>query len=151
VAVDAVLAPRRPGPGRAAPRTSTAADLAVAGCVGEGAATQFIGWRETVSLYDSVAVLDDPSIVDWRHRPDVLYALLGSISVMCRADGTHPGRWDDAIAVVVAAGRADRADLTAATIRTLLAGRPKGREIPDAARGVFSDLFTASGRWSNAA
>ncbi|WP_420121134.1 AAA family ATPase [Nakamurella sp.] len=126
-----------------------AADLAVAGCVGQGAATQFIGWRETASLYDPVAVLDDPGIVDWRHRPDVLYALLGSISVMCRADGSHPARWDDAVAVMVAAGRADRADLAAATIRTLLAGRPKGHQIPDAARRVFSDLFTASGRWSS--
>jgi hypothetical protein len=56
----------------------------------------------------------------------VLYALLGSISVMCRADGSHPARWDDAVAVMVAAGRADRADLAAATIRALLAGRPPG-------------------------
>jgi MoxR-like ATPase len=128
-----------------------AADLAVTGCVGEGPATEFIAWRETAALYDPGAVLDDPGIVDWTSRPDALYVLLGSIAAMCRSGGTHQDRWDDAVAVMVSAGQAGRADLAAATIRALMTCRPKGRDIPAAARRMFSDIFTASGRWSSAA
>ena len=53
------------------PDDEDAALLVLTGCVGAGAATEYLAWAATASLYDPSAVLADPSIVDWRRsRPD---------------------------------------------------------------------------------
>jgi MoxR-like ATPase len=65
------------------PTDDDAAMLALVGCVGEGAATEYLAWAATTDLYDPDAVLADPSIVDWKgSRPDKLFALVYSLAAV---------------------------------------------------------------------
>lgn len=126
-----------------------AALLVLTGCVGPGAATEYLAWAATASLYDPDAVLADPGIVDWRgSRPDQLFALVYSIAALVQIRPSSPKGWLAAIRVLEAAAARQRADVAAPAVKMLIRSKPKGVSVPDSLRDAFAPLFAHSGRWA---
>lgn len=131
------------------PDDEDAALLVLTGCVGAGAATEYLAWAATASLYDPSAVLADPSIVDWRRsRPDQLFALIYSIAALTQMREPSPKAWLAAINVLESAAAVDRADVAAPAVKMLIRCKPKGVAVPDSLRESFKALFTHSSRWA---
>lgn len=130
------------------PDNDAAAFMALAGCVGEAAATEFTAWKEANDLYDPIVVLQDPSTVAWTSdRPDKLFALLLSIATLV-SQGRGKDRWLQAAEVMTACAKAGKPDVALPTVRILLANAPKGVQPPAALARAFGDLFRRSGRWA---
>jgi hypothetical protein len=61
----------------------------LAGCVGDGAAAEFLGfWRLYRELPDVEAALASPETTPVPREPAVLYALVGALVELCRRDST---------------------------------------------------------------
>lgn len=117
---------------------------AVSGLVGEGAATEFVTWVKHHDLPTPEQVLADPSIVDWNDRPDRVYTILTGVTGYTIGKGTKKA-FDAAIRLMVAAGKAGRADAAASSVSRLYANRPNGAEIPKGALNVFLPTLIAAG------
>jgi hypothetical protein len=52
---------------------------AVYGLVGEGTGTEFLNWLLAADLPDPAAVLADPAGVNWKDRPDRVWAILAGV------------------------------------------------------------------------
>ena len=132
------------------PRGDTAtASLVARGLVGEGAAVEFLTWRDYADLPDPEALLADPSCFAWNQRPDrVLAALAGVTAVI--ATHTTKERWAKGWSVLGAAAGAGSPDVAAVAARALLACRPGGAPIPKSAR-AFAPVLRDAGLLSEAA
>jgi len=134
------------------PADEDAALLVLIGCVGEGAATEYLAWLVTTDLYDPAEVLADPSIVDWRgSRPDRLFALVYSIAAILQMSGVTEKKWRQSVDVMVACAEGGRPDAAAPAVKILIDLKPKKVALPETLRAAFSDLFAAVGKWENAA
>ena len=102
----------------------------VVGAVGEGAALEFLSWRENLDLPDPEAVLADPESFELPERSDRAFAALTAVAAVA-VDSGDPELWTRAWRVVarVADGAPDVATLVA---RTLASRRPPGAELPEA-------------------
>lgn len=124
-----------------------AALVVLTGCVGEGAATEYLAWLAASDLYDPEAVLADPSIVDWSERPDRIYALVSSVVALAVSDGGKR-RWEQGIAVLTACAEAGRPDAAYPGASTLLASIPQEAKVPQRTAQAFADLMGRIGRWA---
>lgn len=113
------------------------------GCVGEGAASEFLAWLDAADLPDPEAVLADPRVLDLPMRGDRLLATLGSV-VGAVADRPDHGRWEAAWRVLGAAAAAGQPDAAAVAARPLLALRQDRWELPPEIE-TFSPILAAVG------
>jgi MoxR-like ATPase len=102
----------------------------VVGAVGEGAAVEFLSWRENLDLPDPEVVLADPDAFELPARSDRAFAALTAVAAVA-IDADDPELWERAWRVV--ARVADRApDVATLVARTLASRRPVGAELPEA-------------------
>jgi hypothetical protein len=138
----AVLAQLQPG-------DESATMLVVTGCVGEGAANEFMAWLVSSDLYDPEAVIADPSIVNWSERPDRVFALTMGVVAIAKMRGDKK-TWESVMGVMVACAEAHREDLAYPGTRALMQSMPEGAVVPKAAIAAFETLFTKTGKWKAA-
>lgn len=119
--------------------------VVLTGCVGEGAAIEYMAWLAAADLYDPEDVLNDPQIVDWDSRPDRIFALTGSIVSLATS---NPKLWTKAVNVHTACAAAGHPDLAWAGMGALLEHAPVGAEVPPAAARAFSGIMVRLGRWA---
>ena len=130
------------------PADEDAALIVLTGCVGDGAAGEYLAWLDAADLYDPDQVMADPSIVDWRgSRPDRLFALVYSIAALIQMRPESVRGWLAAVKVLEACAKGGRPDAAAPAVKLLLAAKPRGASVPDSLRQAFRDLFAGSGRW----
>jgi len=130
--------------------------LVLRGCVGDGAATEYLAWKVAMDLHDPEAVLADPSIVRWgAERPDRLFALIASITALTLSRGDKT-TWDKGVAVLVACARGGfggertgpgKPDVATPGARILFNNMPKGAKVSTAARDAFATILAHTGRW----
>lgn len=128
---------------RATSVSATAAELLVTGCVGPGAAAEFLAWRDDLELLDPREVLSNPDTVALPERADRLLALLTSIVDLAGELGDADS-WQAAWRVLVRAS-SGRPDVAAISARDLARVRPDGASIPDAVLDQFLPLLEAAG------
>jgi MoxR-like ATPase len=108
----------------------------VAGCVGPGAATEFLAWTKDVELPDPEAVLTDPESFRLPDRGDRAYAALANLVGAVLGNNT-PERWEAAWRAVAVGVRDGKPDLAVGSVRSLVAHRPDGAQPP---REVLTEL-----------
>lgn len=119
--------------------------IVLKGCVGEGAAVEYFAWLAAADLHDPVAVMADPSIVDWKtERPDRLFALTTAVTALAVSDAI-PDAWTKAITVLTACAKGGKPDVATPGARTLLNRIPKGKTVPAATKDAFADQMTRIG------
>jgi MoxR-like ATPase len=133
------------------PTDDDAARLVLMGCVGEGAAIEFMTWDQSHSLHDPEAVLNDPSIVEWsKERPDRLFALVNGVVAIVQMDLTADPRntkvWEKGMAVLVACAEGGKPDAAMPAARRLLGDRPEGAKLTEKMRDAFAPILTRMGR-----
>ncbi len=125
------------------PGDTPATLLAASGLVGEGAATEYIGWRSLNDLPDPADVLADPGSVAWATlEPSRAWATLTAVTAYATADGTKKG-WLSAWAPLAVAASAGLQDVAAANARALLNSRPTGTNPPASAKAFLAILTEA--------
>ena len=129
------------------PADEDAALLVLTGCVGEAAAIEYTAWLAAADLYDPEAVLSDPKIVDWRSRPDRIFALTSALVALARFRADKR-TWARALRALTACAAANRPDLAYPGVRTLLQEVPDGASVPDETVAAFRPLMAATGRWA---
>lgn len=125
----------------------------LAGCVGEAAATEYVAWAALNDTYDPLAVLDDPSIVDWAgDRPDRLFALMSSVVALVAYSAgdtaSHSKLWASGTDALVACAGAGRPDVAYPAVRQLLAAPPVKLPPLGSLQAAFADLLGRQGRWA---
>mgnify|MGYP001209366960 CR=1 FL=1 len=129
-------------------RDDMAAAVVVEGCVGEGAATEFIAWTHTADLHDPVAVMSNPGIVNWfDERPDRLFALCGAVTMLATTSGTdNPVKaWEAGCQVMRACATAGKPDVAAPFMLQLNEKKPAEAAFADDVLDAFIELFTDMG------
>jgi dynein-related subfamily AAA family protein len=112
----------------------------LAGCVGEGAALEFVSWRQALDLPDPEALLARPN--SYRHPPrtDQAYATLDAVCQAALDHLTVP-RWQAAWRVLAEAAAQGGADVAAAAARRLAAARRSDLPLPAREVGSFFPLL----------
>lgn len=133
-----------------------AARLVLMGCVGEGAAIEFMTWDQQHSLHDPEAVLNNPSIVEWsKERPDRLFALVNGVVAIVKmelaADSRNTKVWEKGMAVLVACAEGGKPDAAMPAARHLLAAKPSDAKLTESVRDAFAPILTRMGRLTAAA
>lgn len=118
------------------------------GMVGDGAAIEFIAWYTSAALYDPSEVMNDPSIVDWKARPDQIFALMVAIEALVKADGTAKA-WQKGVEVCTVAGENGRPDGALVTLQRLLSRTPEGASIPPRTKATFASVISKT-QWGSA-
>jgi len=131
------------------PDDEDAALVVLKGCVGDGAATEYMAWLAATDLYDPAQVLEHPGIVDWKSRPDRIYALLEAVTAIALSG--EAGTWSKAVAVMVACAKAGKPDLALPSAGRLVSAKPAGVEVPKSLRDAFTDLMYRTGLYAKAA
>jgi hypothetical protein len=67
--------------------------LLVLGCVGQGAGSEYLSFRENIDLPSPEAIIAEPETVDLPVRADQLYVMCGSVN-HALANNMTPERWD---------------------------------------------------------
>jgi len=119
--------------------------LAMKGCVGDAAATEFVAWMIASDLYDPMEVLRDPSIVDWKTRPDRIFALMSAVVAVAALRGDKK-TWESAMDVMTRCAESGRPDLAYPGARTLFQRVPDGAKVPRATSEAFGGLMERTGR-----
>lgn len=131
------------------PSDDDAALVVLQGCVGDGAATEYMAWLAATDLYDPYEVLNRPSLVDWGSRPDRIYALLDAVSTIGTANGGR--EWQKACSVMISCAKAGKPDLALPAVRKLVSEVPNNQAIPETLKDAFSDIMYRSGLHERAA
>lgn len=128
------------------PKSDHAArDLILIGCVGQGAATEYIQWVETQDLHNPREVMDDPSIVDWSNeRPDRLFALVTAVRGIAMSSGDVKD-WKKGMAVLVACAEGGKPDVAAPGARQMLRDMPSAAKMPRGTREAFGPMMERIG------
>lgn len=101
----------------------------IAGCVGEGAALEFLTYVGELDLPDPEAVLASPTSLKLPERGDRAFAVLTAVVSVVLAKNT-PERWNAAWAVLAKATSQGRPDVAASSARLLAQHRPPGTKLP---------------------
>lgn len=113
------------------------------GLVGEGAATEFLAWREAMDLPSPPELIADPSLIDYAtERPDRVWAALSAVATWAASEGTKKA-WTDAWGPLTAAAE-HAGDVAGAVARSLAVSRPASASVPASAK-VFRSMLTAAG------
>jgi len=118
--------------------------LAVAGLVGEGAASEFLTWRRVNDLPDPEDVLAAPGDLDWSTlEPSRAWAVLAGVVALCTGRRTIAA-WREAWGPLGYAAQAGRGDVAAALAVSLMRARPASATPPRSAR-QFMQVLTDAG------
>ena len=101
----------------------------IEGCVGPGAAREFLTYVGELDLPDPEAVLADPKSLKLPERGDRAFAVLTAVVSVVLANNT-PGRWNAAWAVLAKATEQGRPDVAASSARLLAQHRPPDTRLP---------------------
>lgn len=116
--------------------------LLVAGCIGDGVASEFLTWTSALDLPDSKDILRHPEKLKEHlslQRPDRTFVILSSIiDVAISID--KPAAWRAGIEVLAVAADEGFGDLVAFLGRKLFNARPAGTELPSAAQRISAFL-----------
>jgi hypothetical protein len=125
------------------PADTPATLLAATGLVGEGAAAEFLTWRDHNDLPDPADVLADPASVDWANLdPSRAWAILTGTTALATSPGTKKD-WLTGWAPLAVAASAGLQDVAAANARALLKARPNNTVPPASARAFLTILSDA--------
>jgi hypothetical protein len=114
--------------GRVEPAVLDAAEC-IAGCVGEGAAAEFVAWARAVDLPDPEELLADPARFQLPERGDIAYAVLSAVATAVVSRCTT-ARWLAAWEILGAAAEKGARDIAAAAARQLARLRRERPELP---------------------
>lgn len=92
--------------------------ILVNGCVGDGAAGEFLGWLKSLDLPDPEVLLADPGSYEVADRSDKIYTTVTSVVGACVGSLT-PDRYMAAWKILGATADAGHTDVGAAAARTL--------------------------------
>lgn len=113
----------------------------LSGFVGEAAAVDFVGWMKDFDLPDPLAVLADPTVVDWANeRTDKAFAILGAVMARGMSDQAQK-----VVDVFVRSATDGPADLGAGLVQDLLANWPAGEDFPIRLVSPFQEVLKAAG------
>ena len=90
----------------------------LSGCVGDGAALEYVNWRDTLDLPDPEMLLANPDKFVVPNRGDKAYTILASVASAAVNNMTKP-RFLAAWVIFKRAADAGKKDLAAAAVRTL--------------------------------
>ena len=113
------------------------------GCVGRGAATEFLTWEKNLDLQDPEDLLKKPDSFKVPDRGDKVFAVLSSVVTACRGDMTEK-RWLAAWEILGTAAKAGKADIAAIPARNLVKARTDKLPIPQDVK-EFLPVLTAAG------
>lgn len=105
--------------------------LLVRGCVGPGAAKEFLNYANELDLPDPEELLKHPKTLQLPARGDRCFAVLTAVVSAVLANNTVE-RWSAAWDVLSRAVDMDRADVAATSARSLAHQPPKGAKLPQA-------------------
>ena len=117
---------------------------AIYGLVGEGTGIEFVKWLAEADLPDPADVLADPDRVNWKDRPDKVWAILAGVVAHCTAGKGSAERWRAAWGPLVSAAASGAPDVAAAVSRDLARARPTGI-LPPRAAAVFGQFLEQAG------
>lgn len=120
------------------------ADTLVAGCVGDGAALEFITWRRELDLPDPEDVLKNPGSFRLPQRGDQAFAVLAAV-VSAATSNLTPARWMAAWQVLARAAEQGAKDIAAASARALAAARKPDLPLPQNELREFIPLLKKGG------
>lgn len=107
------------------------------GCVGQGAAVEYLTFRDNLDLPDIEELLSDPAAVRLPKRADQLYVLLGGTMLAVELDCTEQ-RWAAAGEVLARVARGGAEDTATAFGPRWMAMRPEGAALsPDLVRTLL--------------
>jgi hypothetical protein len=113
------------------------------GCVGRGAATEFLTWEQNLDLQDPEMLLADPKKFKVPDRGDKVFAVLSAVVTAARGDLSEP-RWTAAWNVLGQAAKAGKADIAAIPARNLVKARTDKLPIPQDVK-EFLPVLNAAG------
>lgn len=108
----------------------------VAGCVGDGAAMEYLQWERAADLPDSAWLLAHPESFVLPSRGDLQYAVIGGVVAEAIRKIT-PGKWQSAWRIMSAAAMAGAVDIAANSARILMQ-HGVAAEMP--VRAVFGEI-----------
>jgi hypothetical protein len=117
--------------------------LCIGGCVGAGAAMEFLTYASELDLPDPEAVLANPDSLKLPDRGDRAFAVLTAVVSAVLAKNT-PKRWNAAWAVLAKATTQQRPDIAASSARLLAQNRPADTKLPKEVT-VFVPILKAAG------
>jgi len=116
----------------------------IAGCVGEGAAMEFLAWRRALDLPDPEMVLSDPDRFQVPSRGDQAYAVLTAVVAAALRDLSRD-RWLAAWAVLARAAEQGAKDIAAAAAKALATARRPDLPLPQRELREFIPLLQKGG------
>lgn len=116
----------------------------VAGCVGDGAAMEFLAWRRDLDLPDPETVLANPSGFRVPDRGDQAFAILTAV-VSAAVGNLTQDRWLAAWQVLARAADQGAKDIAAASAKALAAARKPGLPLPQKELREFIPLLQKGG------
>jgi len=117
--------------------------LLLTGCVGEGAAREFVSWASQLDLVDPEVVLVEPRR-PLPERQDQLYALLSAVTSAVLARNTVE-RWNQCWQFLGFVAEQGKADIAAPAARAIALNRPAGGGAAPAAINAFLPMLKAAG------
>lgn len=116
----------------------------LAGCVGQGAALEFLGWRRSLDLPDPEELLRDPA--SYRHpaRGDQAFAVLAAVAAAVVARPSRE-RWVAAWEIIAQAVRAGGPDVAAVAARSLVTVRRPDWPVPVEAVRSLAPVLKGAG------
>lgn len=114
------------------------------GCVGGGAAAEYMTFRDQLDLPDPELVLANPASTTLPRRPDKVHAVLGSLLVAVRTD-TTPERWAAMGTVLERIVLSGSEDVAVTFARGWLKIKPSGAETPRAVAKAVLPLLREAG------
>jgi len=117
------------------------------GCVGPGAAAEFLTWAVEMDLPDPEKVLADPSLLQMHDRGDRAYAVLSSVAAAVLGNNTIP-RWTQGWEVLLRAAQQNRVDVAAMAARALASNQPANLVKMPKAIDAFIPVLQAAGMFS---
>jgi hypothetical protein len=119
-------------------------EVLLAGCVGQGPASEFLTWLENLDLPDPHEVLKDPSGFEIPKRGDLLFALLSSIVAVAN-ESSEVDLWLSAWDVLARVATDGPADVAAVAAKSLIGGMQPGYPLPRQQIKPFTPLLQAAG------
>lgn len=120
------------------------AAILVSGCVGDGAAMEFLTWRRDLDLPDPEAVLREPEKFTIPKRGDQAFAILTAVVTAAVGNLTRD-RWLAAWTVLARAADQGAKDIAAAAAKALAQARKPNLPLPQKELQGFIPLLKAGG------
>jgi hypothetical protein len=117
--------------------------LLVAGCVGNGPATEFMNWTDKLDLQDPEELLKKPSLLKLPNRGDLQFATLGAVAGAVIANMT-PKRYQQGWIVMAEAHKQKAGDVACSAVMAMAKARKTGCQVPKEA-ACFFPLLQAAG------